>query len=185
MTTIFIIHGTMGSPNVNWFSWLKLELEKLDHKAYTPKFPTPENQNLDTWLNMFREYEPLLDENSILIGHSLGPSFILNVLERLNHPIKAVFLVAGFTGLLGNKTFDELNISFTDRKFDWNKIKNNCQHFFVYSSDNDPYVPLEEGLKLAKGLGVELKIIPNAAHFNDETGWNKIEFLLEDIKQLL
>ena len=123
MVNIFIIHGTGGNPQGNWFPWLKEELEKLGHKVFVPKFPTPENQSLENWLKVFEEYKQYLDENTIVIGHSLGPAFILNILEKQEKPIKAAFLVAGFTGLLNNPQFDELNKTFTDKEFDWQKNK--------------------------------------------------------------
>jgi len=102
MTNIIIIHGTGGNPNGNWFPWLKSELEKLGHRVSIPKFPTPKNQSLQNWLKTFKEYEQYLDENSIVVGHSLGPAFLLSVIEKLERPIKCAFFIAGFTGLLGN-----------------------------------------------------------------------------------
>lgn len=185
MTNIIIIHGTGGNPNGNWFPWLKSELEKLDCRVFVPKFPTTENQSLENWLKAFKDYEQYLDENSIVVGHSLGPAFLLNVLENLKRPIKSAFFVAGFTGLLGNAEFDELNKTFVTKEFDWAKIKNNCKRFYVINSNNDPYVPLEKGKSLAKNLGTELIILKNAGHINKEAGYIKLDFLLEKIKNEL
>ena len=185
MTNIIIIHGTGGNPNGNWFPWLKSELEKSDCRVFVPKFPTPENQSLENWLNVFKDYEQYLDENSIVIGHSLGPAFLLSVLENLNRPIKAAFFVVGFTGLLNNPDFDELNESFVTKSFDWAKIKNNCKRFYVIFSDNDPYVPLEKGKSLAENLGTELIVLKNAGHINEEAGYTEFSFLLDKIKNEL
>lgn len=185
MTKIFIIHGTEGSPEVNWFPWLKQELEKLGHTVFVPEFPTPENQSLDNWLKFFGGYEKEINRDSIIVGHSLGPAFILNFLERTNRKIKACFLVAGFTGLLGNEHFDNLNRTFTDKQFNWNKIKENCEKFYVINSENDPYVPLEKGKELADKLEVELTILSEAGHINSEAGFIKFEKLLNMIKEEL
>ena len=180
-----IIHGTYGNPNSNWFPWLKAELEKLDFEVYVPEFPTPENQNLENWFKVFEEYEKYIDENSIIIGHSLGSAFILNILEKIKQKIKAAFLVAGFIGLLNNPNFDELNRTFIEKKFDWNKIKQNCKQFFIYNSDDDPYIPLEKGKKLAENLDSELILVKSAKHFNTEAGYNEFPILLKDIKNLI
>ncbi|MEX0932912.1 MAG: alpha/beta hydrolase [Candidatus Pacearchaeota archaeon] len=185
MTNIIIIHGTGGNPNGNWFPWLKSELEKIDCRVFVPKFPLQENQSLENWLKVFKDYEQYLDENSIVVGHSLGPAFLLSVLENLQHPIKAAFFVAGFTGLLNNPDFDELNKTFTTKSFDWDKIKNNCKRFYVINSDNDPYVPLEKGKSLAQNLDTELITIKNAGHINEEAGFTEFEFLLDKIKNEL
>jgi predicted alpha/beta hydrolase family esterase len=50
-----------------------------------------------------------------MIGHSFGPAFILNILERINNPIKSCYFVSGFIGLLNNKEFDDINKTFVDK----------------------------------------------------------------------
>jgi predicted alpha/beta hydrolase family esterase len=182
---IIIVHGAFGSPEENWFPWLKGELEKLGHAVHVPRFPTPENQTLDKWLEAFQNYRQYLDEDTILVGHSLGPAFILNLLERLDRPIRAAFLVAGFTGRLGLEEFDPINRTFCERNFNWEKIKQNCKSFFVFSSDNDPYVPLEKGKELAENLGAELTVVEGAGHFNEKAGYKEFPLLLEKIRRLL
>jgi len=185
MTNVFIIHGAYGNPEENWFPWLKSELEKLDCRVFIPKFPTPKNQTLENWRNVFEEYKKDLNENSIVIGHSLGPAFLLDILEKLDNPIKAAFFISGFIGLLNNPDFDNINKSFVDRSFDWLKIKQNCPKFFVFHSDNDPYVPLEKAKQLAKNLGVDVIIVKNAGHFNEKAGYKEFNLLLDKIKSQL
>lgn len=180
---MIIIHGTGGSPSGNWFPWLKSELEKLNYKVFVPEFPTPKNQSLESWLDVFKSYERYLDKNTIVVGHSLGVAFLLNILEKLNHPIKSAFFVSGFLGLLNNPEFDELNKTFSAKSFDWDKIKSNCRKFYVINSDNDPYVPIEKGKELAEKLNVKLTIIKNAGHINSESGCDKFQFLFEKIKK--
>jgi len=102
---VFLIHGAFGSPEENWFPWIKNELEKINIEIIAPKFPTPEGQNLKNWINVFNKYKEKLDQNTLFIGHSLAPAFILSVLEKIDFQIPACFFVAGFTGLLGNETF--------------------------------------------------------------------------------
>jgi predicted alpha/beta hydrolase family esterase len=86
----FIIHGAYGDENENWFPWLKRELESQRYTVITPRFPTPEGQSLEAWLRIMHEYQNKIDEKTIMIGHSIGCAFILNVLERSTHPVKAV-----------------------------------------------------------------------------------------------
>ncbi len=185
MANIIIIHGTYGNTEGNWYPWLKSELEKLDCRVFVPKFPTPENQSLENWIRVFERYKQYLNENSIVVGHSLGPAFLLNVLENLDSPIKCSFFVSGFIGLINNPEFDELNKTFTVKEFDWNKIKNNCKKFVVINSDNDPYVPLEKGKELAQNLDTKLVTLKNAGHISKESGHTKLDILLEKIKEQL
>lgn len=180
-TTAIIVHGTLGNPRENWFPWIAHKLEERDYRIFIPKFPTPESQSLNNWLDVFNGYRQYLNENAIVIGHSLGPAFLLSILEKLDRPIKAAFFVSGFIGMLGDAEFDELNQTFVTRDFDWEKIKSNCSRFYVINSDNDPYVPITEGRKLADHLGAELIILKNAGHINKESGYTEFEFLLEKI----
>jgi len=180
----FLIHGAYGSPNENWFLWLRAELEKQGHKVIIPKFPTPQNQNLDSWMEVFEPYLDELGPDTVLVAHSLGPAFALSVLEAINTPVKACFFVAGFLGKLGNKKFDALNASFVLQEFDWTKIKENGSSFFLYGSDNDPYVPLKLEEDFASLLDSDLYIVPGAGHFNTDSGYNEFPRLLEDIQKL-
>lgn len=179
MKHAFIIHGAYGNPNENWFQWLKKELENSGYGAYVPKFPTPINQTLEKWLNVFEKYKNRMDESSIVIGHSLGAAFLLNLLEFKK--AKAAFFVSGIGGKVDNKYWEGMR-TFADKKFDWKKIRENCPHFFVYHSDNDPYIPLSHAEALAKNLKTKVILIKGAGHFNKDSGYTKFERLLEDIK---
>lgn len=185
MTNIFLIHGAFGNPKENWFPWLKQKLEELDCEVITPIFPTPENQSLENWTKIFIKYENQIDENTIFIGHSLAPAFLLSMLERIDIKIRGSFFISGFLKLLGNETFDSINKTFVIKTFNWKKIKQNCEQCYIYHSNNDPYVPIECANELANKLEVKPNIIKNAGHFNKESGYLKFEKLFNDIKLLL
>lgn len=175
-----IIHGIYGNPEENWFPWLKKQLEGMGYEAIVPKFPTPLDQTLDSWLRVFSNYENKINEETVLIGHSLGASFILNYLEKTNKKIKAAILVAGYHKLLENQ-FKELNKTFVGKEFDWNKIKSSCGKFFVFASDNDEYIPLEVGQELAQNLNAELNVVHGGGHLNKKAGYDDFHLLLETI----
>lgn len=181
----FIVHGIDGYPEENWFPWLKKELESLGVHTYVPRFPNSDKPKLNEWLEHFNEYEKYIDNNSILIGHSLGVSFILNFLEKNNKKIKAAFFVGGSIGKLNNPNFDNRNKTFTQKEFDWKKIKENCSEFFIYNSDDDPYVPLEKGKELSKYLNSKLISVKGAGHFNTKAGYTEFPLLLKDIKSIM
>ena len=182
---VIIIHGAYGSPQENWFPWLKKEIEKLNCEVIVPQFPTPKGQKLDKWLAILNKTIKTWDKDLIFVAHSLGPALVLKKIEELKEPIKAAFLVSGFAGKLGQEKFDLINANFFEKGFDWTKIKKNCQNFFIYNSDNDPYVPLSKGKELAKNLGVKLNVIHGGGHLNSAAGYTQFPKLLEDIKKLL
>lgn len=183
MANIFIIHSAYGTPEENWIPWLKNKLEEMGQNVFVPRFPTPENQNLDAWMKVFDAYRQYLGSDSILVGHSIGVAFILNVLEGLDRPVKAAFLVSGFKALIGIPEFDEINRTFVERRLDWNKIRKNCEKFIMFHSDNDPYVPLANAEEVAKNLGIKIILVKGAGHFNQKAGYTSFDLLFEKMKE--
>lgn len=174
----FIFHGTAGSPDGNWFPWLKGELKARGVPTTVPRFPTPEGESLESWLKVLDAQEAKIGSDTLLIGHSKGGMFLLKVLERLDQPVKTAIFVAAPVGEKPIKFYEE-DKKFSQFDFDWDRIRNKAQNFVVFHSDNDPYVSLANGKKLAKELGVELTFIPNAGHLNAESGYTQFQLLLD------
>jgi len=186
MTNIFIFHGTEGYPEENWFPWMKKELEAKGCRVFVPQFPTPPviPAKIAEWFEVLKDYEKLIDENTVLIGHSLGGIFTLRILEKLNHPVKAAVFVGTPIGERPILNY-ERDSAFSGFDFDWEKIKAMAEDFIVYQSDTDPYVGLENGKKLAENLGVELSFVPNAGHFNTKAGYLEFKDLLRKLETIL
>lgn len=184
MTTIFIIHGTGGHPQENWFPWLKNELENLDCKVIIPQFPTPQNQTPENWFKVFNKYKKDFTEDTILVAHSLGGAFALRILEASEVKIKATFLVATPIGVRPIKNWDG-DQPFIGQPFDWPKIKQNSKKFTVFHSEDDQMVSVGNGIELAKQLGAELVIEKSAGHFNANAGYAKFEMLLDRLTDII
>lgn len=180
----FIFHGTAGYPDENWFPWLKEKLQAKGLEVFVPQFPTPEGQSLEAWLEVLKPLMDKINNETILVGHSLGGVFVLKLLEKLNKPIKLAVIVGTPIGEGQIKNFEQ-DKSFAGFEFNWNKIKMNAKHFIVYQSDNDPYVSLENGQELARHLGVNLTFIPNAGHFNKAAGYLSFDDIYSKILPLL
>lgn len=184
MKNAFIFHGTGGYPEENWFPWVKQELEQLEYKVHIPQFPTPENQTLETWFDVFKRYEKFVDKDTLMIGHSLGGAFLLRVLETLSSSVVCVCIVAAPVGVRPIRNW-EGDQQFIGHPFDWRKIREHARSFIVFHSDNDPYVSLGNGAETAKQLGISLSFIPKAGHFNAAAGYTEFRELLDQIKQCI
>ncbi len=178
---IFLIHGSYGNPEENWFPWLKKELEMKGHNVFVPKFPTPYGQFLENWITILDDYRQYIDSNTIFVGHSLGSAFILKALELMKSPVRACFFVAGFVSSLNNQKFDRINKTFVEGQYLWNITKHLSERFFVYASNNDPYVPYRKTRELAKKVRTNVVMVKKAGHFNSAAGYNKFDLLLKDI----
>lgn len=186
MSNVFIFHGTEGHPQENWFPWLKEKLEAEGYKVFVPQFPSPpgEPASVAEWFEVLKDYERYINEDTVLVGHSLGGIFTLRILEQSHHPVKAAFLVGTPIGVRPILNYGRDN-SFSGFSFDWQKIKARAKQFVVYQSDDDPYVAIGNGEQLAKELGIEMSFIPNAGHFNARAGYTEFPDLLSKIEAIL
>ena len=181
---VFIFHGTMGSPEGNWFPWLKQQLINQGIEVFVPRFSTPEGQSLDNWLKTLELYRNKINQETVLVGHSMGPAFIFRILEQWNIKIKAAILAAPFDDVLGMPDFDKLIKTFIDKPFDWGKIKQNCSKFIIFAGDDDPYIPKEQTERIAKNLEVKINWIKGGRHLNAETpGYTQFPEVLAEIKK--
>lgn len=172
-----IIHGTMGSPAGNWFPWIESELRKKSWEVSVPAFPTPENQSLESWLSVAKNHTDI----DLVIGHSLGATLALHLLEQNIFESKQTILVSTVSKDIGNEAYDTLNNSFIKNGFDWLKIKNNGSNIHILHGDDDPYVPLSHAEELAENLKLPLDTIPNGGHLNAENGYTEFPHLLNII----
>lgn len=182
MTNVIILHWWNCTPEMNWYLWLKKEIIKLGHNAIIPNFPTPENQTVEQWFKVLNEYNKILTPETILVGHSLGAIFILSIAQKMK--IKAGFLVAWCVWKVDEDFDDEIK-DFTQRDFDWEKIKNNCKDFSLFCSNNDQYIKFEKFEELGNLLDIELDFIKNAYHFETKSDYKTFSSLLDKIKPLL
>jgi predicted alpha/beta hydrolase family esterase len=184
ITNFVIVHGTMGSPEENWFPWLRKKLETYGHKVIVPLFPTPDGQNFYAWLSVAQKALETLDTiNTVLIGHSTGASFVLRLAELSPTPYKAIFSICPFIRDLGIQDFDSLNTSFVHHAFKWQNIQHNAGNIFCFAGDNDPYVPLSYSQEIAIHCNTDLITVPNGGHLNAAAGFLEFPLLLEKIRQ--
>lgn len=191
MRNVFIIHGSYGYPEENWFPWLKNELEKLGNMVFVPKFPIPnkegEGHNLDQWLKKFDEYKNYLNKDTIIIAHSRGCSFVFQALPVHKTEIDSLFLVGPFVDYdqWRPDTYTKYD-SFQARPYLWKRIRQLVRYAEVFQSTND-VIPVSEGQFVADWLHAKMNIIKNAGHFNTSYSKKFVKFplLLDNIKAVL
>jgi hypothetical protein len=176
MKRVLIIHGWGANSESNWFPWLKQELEKTKITVYCPSLPNTDHPKQSEWLAEIRKLIGKFDSKTSIVGHSLGAISILRILESLegNESVGNAILVSGFT--------NDLNISeisdFFKTEFNWEKIRKKANKIIIINSDDDPFVPLEEGEKLRDNLKAEFIVEHKAGHINLGSGHFRYERIL-------
>lgn len=178
MSKVVILQGWYQNIDSSWYSWLKGELEKLSYEVFLPDLPTIHTDQPDMNLQLkFINDHFIIDENTIVVGHSLGCLLAMRLAEKKKY--KKIILVAGWD-------FDDLvegQKSFWPDKIDHDKIKKNVKEIYCISSDNDPYHTAIQVMEMSKRLNGKFILVKQAGHFTSEDGFNKMPLVLELINK--
>jgi len=171
MKRAFLVHGWDGSPNKDWFPWLRNELETRGFSVTAPQLPNPLTPKIETWVPFLANLVGTVDWETFFIGHSMGCQTILRFLQTLPSEQVAggVVLVAGFTGSLTGLTEDEKPVArpWAETPLDLDAVKSRAKHFAAVFSDDDQWVPLDLNRKIfAEKLGAEIVVEHAKGHLN-------------------
>ena len=166
MKAAIILHGTLGSPDGNWFQWLKAELERQGLTVWLPQLPHAELPRLKEWQQFVQEHCPFpINEETLIIGHSSGAILALVLAQNATKKIGAIVDVSVF---YDNSLEWQPNSRLFDVAFDWRAMRSGVNELLFIHSDNDPYVPLDQAQYVADNTGAEMIIILGQGHFNLE-----------------
>ena len=178
---IVLIHGKDTDPSQKWYPWLGKEAKKMGYDFLVPFLPKSSDPIMNEWLAEVDKTKP--DKNTILIGHSRGGVAIMRWLEQQppNLKVKKVILVATNSGRLKDKAIaKESNYGFyTEKGYDFEKIKTHCSDFVVLHSRDDHWVPFSSGEINAAGLSARFIKFDDYGHFGKTV--LEIPELLEEI----
>ncbi len=162
----------------NWKINLQEELGD-EFEVIAPKMPNKINAKYLEWKIWFEKFIPYITEGVILVGHSLGGSFLVKFLSENDMPkkIRGTFLVA--------PVYDEDSDDYSLADF---KLPDNLSGFekqggqiFIYHSEDDPVVPFNNlGKFKEKLISAKTIIFKNKQHFGQE----KLPEIVKDIKGL-
>ena len=166
MNKLIILHGSGGTSKDHWFPYLKKNFTAVGWEVVIPDMPGTEDPQLLEQLN-FVEENLDLNEDTVLIAHSLGCPLVMSLLEKSSVKIKKAVLVAG----LYDATRPEFSdLDYLQESYDWKSIKQNCDEFIFLHSTNDPWdCDEKEADFVFKQLGGTKIMIEDMGHFGSDT----------------
>jgi len=158
-----------------WKAHIQEELgENFD--VIFPKMPNAQNARYLEWSIWFENIVPLLDNDIIILGHSLGGLFIIKYLAENNFPkkIKALLLV----GTPYNTPTQHPLVDFVITT-PLDNVVTQMKKIYIYHSKDDQVVQFRNAQDYLKELpGAQLREFTDRGHFNSET----FPEIIEDIK---
>ncbi|MFA6553297.1 MAG: class I tRNA ligase family protein [Patescibacteria group bacterium] len=178
--TCLIVHGIGGHDQENWFPWLKKELVKNCWEALVPSMPETDHPSLGLWNDFLKKKSIQINEQSVLVGHSLGAPAVLNYLQLTGTKVDTVILVAPTNPLqhweslkkdFAQADWDAVKKMSDEKNFNWKKIQRLAKRFIIIHSDNDPFVPVESISFYKERLpSAEVYLFSGKKHFSKSNG---------------
>jgi len=163
-TQIFYIHGGMTfkskkdylrylrtrevsiEPKMRWSDTCLDKKLGSNFHIIRPQMPLARNARYNEWLIHFKRHFPLLKNNLILIGESLGGVFLAKYLSENKFPKKILSTYLVCPPFNNTLTGEDLVGGFT-LKSDLSKIEKNSQNLNLLFSQNDSVVPISHAEK--------------------------------------
>ena len=163
-----ILHGYTEHNDTQFFLWLKNQLEYLGYRVQLPELPDTDAPLERKQVEYVME-NISFDENTILIGHSLGGAIALKVLEKLPSGIFGLGLVApgGLEGQFWTDDFEfdrrtgerKQYLTGFDFKYDFTQITPKIKKCAILGADNDAGYRLPWMKYLAEKLSGQLRLV--------------------------
>lgn len=146
-------NATLDDPRLRTKGWKSLLPENLgpEYEVLAPRMPNSANAKYIEWKIWFEKHFPFLNDEVLLVGHSLGAVFLAKYLSESTFPkkIAATFLIAG-----PKDWDDECNRPLHEFAVQGplDRLQAQGGKIFLYHSSDDPIVAITEFEKYQQSL---------------------------------
>lgn len=160
----------------HWMPWIRKKLTSLGIETEIPLMPRPWLPDYETFKREFEKYP--VTEDTILIGHSCGSSFLVRWLGESKRKINKIILVAPWKI---TENTDEYRKRFYSYRVD-ETIKSRVNEIIMFTADNEEQTG-KDALKIFHAaLGGKIIKLPGRGHYTEEDmGTEEFPELLEKI----
>jgi len=165
------------TQSTDWKGNLAKDLGEA-YDVIAPRMPNPQNARYAEWKIFFEKFIPLLNEDVILIGHSLGGIFLAKYLSEEKYPksIKATLLVAAPYNAPDDHPYVDFNIL-----TNLSGLQKQGGKVILYHSKDDEVVPFSNFERYQRELSTATaRVFIDRQHFNQKV----FPEIIEDIHSL-
>ncbi|MEK6846684.1 MAG: alpha/beta hydrolase [Nanoarchaeota archaeon] len=171
--------STHRTYDKHWIPWTKEELENNGFKVETPLMPEPWDVDYDAWKRKFDILN--VNEESVLVGHSCGCSFLVRWLGDTKKKVKKLVLVAPWKIPYGVGRDYENKKKFYGYEID-RSIRDRTKEIIIFTSDNEAPDGKQSVIIFHEALGGKVIELRQHGHYTlDGMGTEEFPELLETI----
>lgn len=182
MKRVFIVHGWEFNPQMNWYPWLKRELEMRGYEVIVPMMPDSPEPDIKAWVSHLKREVGQVDRKTYFVGHSIGCQAIIRFLSTQTHKMGGAILVAGWFALTPAATptqsYERIAKPWLLEPIDFAAARR-AGGFTVFLSSDDPYVPLLNKEVFEQTLGAKVIVEEGKGHYSIEEGVVEVPQVLD------
>ncbi len=168
---------------------MKKELEDKGYQVQVPTMPDSAEPKIETWVPFLAELIGTPDQDTYLVGHSIGCQTILRYLDTLKGEEKlgGIVLVAGWLHKLESLyTEEEIKIAkpWLEIPIDFENVKSHTKNTVAVFSDDDEFVPIDNIELFKEKLEAKTFLEHAKGHFSQETGIKELPVVLEELLKM-
>ena len=191
--TALILHGASGNNQTGWIPWLKSELEAYGYEVIAPNLPNSAFPDLDAWLTSLEPYAQKMNEESLVIGHSLGAPAAEHFILNNNLKVGKLLLIAPTFPSMDWAEYREHHADKNAANIeqvslvpvDWEKLSQSVSNITVFGSKDDSYIPFDKLKQHAKdNLHANFVGFDSKSHFNESAGIISLEEAVPHLTEL-
>jgi len=169
---VLILHGWGGSSFPHWQAHLASSLIEQNYTVSFPALPNKDEPKLDEWLKYLddeiKHFNP-----DIVVCHSLANILWFHYVNNYEvNQIEKLMLVSPVSPTCIIKEIDTFFPYQVPQDLKANEM-------IMASSDNDPYMNIDEVYLLKDILQISLKVLENAGHINEKSGYGELKCAYE------
>lgn len=181
---VILAHAWPADSTTAWYPDLKGKLESKGIEVVIPTLPNPEESTSQDWVEKLKDVASIDTKHTLLIGHSIGGTALLRMLESTNNKYAGLIMVstAGFD--LGYPMLKD----FFENEFNYDKIIDNTQFISTFYSPNDQVLapePVKHANVFLTNLDAKTIILNDRGHFAPFDNCTQVPELLEEIENKL
>jgi len=172
---LVLLHGFAETTDKVWFPWIHAKAEENGWRVWAPSLPNSLKPEYAAWMKAVRKQAKTWDQDTVIVGHSLGGVLALRILAEVKVKVKAVITV-------GSPYTSTVNVASIMRFFDdpinWALVRQSAKKFVTIHAKNDPLIFHDEALRYQEALNSKLVMTPKDGHFIGKKAkavWEELE----------
>jgi predicted alpha/beta hydrolase family esterase len=174
---IIFIHGNQTMHwTFGWAPWFKKELENRGYETFFETMPDSIIARAQYWLPFLKDHVHA-GENDVLVGWSSGAVAAMRYAE--DNKIRGSVLVSPCYTDTGDEL--EKQSGYYDKPWQWDKIKANQEKITLIYGDDDPFIPQDEFVFIAKQLNPTQMKIRGGRHFGERAAFPELLQYIQEV----